>query len=53
MQIGGVAYFLGLELTYICAQMILNKYSTFVEKVWLDLTIFYKDFWSLLVLHQL
>jgi hypothetical protein len=50
VQIGGVAYTLGLDLTYICGQMILNKYSNFVEKVWLDLTIFYKDFWSLLVL---
>jgi hypothetical protein len=33
VQIGGVAYTLGLDLTYICAQMILNKYSNFVEKV--------------------
>jgi len=24
--------------------MILNKYSNYVEKVWLDLTTFYKDF---------
>jgi hypothetical protein len=46
MQIGGVAYFLSLNLTYICAQMILNKYFDFVEKMWLDFIIFCEGFFG-------
>jgi hypothetical protein len=47
MQIGGVAYFLSLDSTYICAQMILNKCFDSLEKMWLHLTIFYKGFFGL------